>query len=286
MNKIKYQFLLLMLTLTGCFSFAQQIIWPDFVKASGAYIDTIVKNYSDENAFPFDLETITFTAKIPIRVHVIKSINGEAGVVPSNIYTSIDTTNSFFKNIGIQFFIDTINYINDYNYSYIRYNTKRKELLTMHTKSNAINLFLADSIRMDTNRSYGFTYFPDAPDSNYIFLEKGYITGLYLTTMMGHFFGLLSTHDMTGGTELASETNCSTSGDYLCDTYADPNLAGQVNSICNYTGAAVDPNGDYYVPTAANIMSNTLDECKCKFTLLQYRRMYYYYLKYRQYLAY
>jgi len=284
MNKLKLTFISFILAIPlGLF--AQQPL-PDGVTATQSYMNLIKQNYTNENAYPFEINNVDILVNIPIRIHIIKNSKGLAGVASASVDNSVNTANNFFKNIGIHFFIDSVNYINDYNYSFITYNYNKKELLTQFAVANRINLFLADSIQMGTTQCYGFTYFPDVTDSNYIFLNKKYITGNYLTTMLGHFMGLLSTHETLGGAELASEKNCATSGDFICDTYADPDLFEQVDSTCKYNGTKRDNNGKYYVPSVANIMSNSLDNCKCIFTPLQYRRMYYYYLKYRQYLKY
>lgn len=207
-----------------------------------------------------------------------------SGLSNSEIYNYLIPVNGYFNRIGLQFVIDTIDYIGDYNYSYITYNHNRKELITKYAVNNRINLFLVDSIKMGSALSYGFTYFPIVTDSNYIFLNKSYFSGNSLSTMLGHFFGLLSTHETLGGREDVSELNCSKSGDFICDTYADPNLLNLVVDNCKYIGQQRDNAGSYYVPSVANIMSNTDNACKCVFTILQYRRMYYYYKKYRQYL--
>jgi hypothetical protein len=257
---------------------------PDGVLATQSFINIIKANYINENAFLFDLNNIKLFAKIPVRVYIIKNIEGVAGIRITDINNGISSANTFFKNIGIQFTVDSINYINDYNYSFITRDHNRVELLTLFAKPGRINLFLADSIKLGAERSYGFTYFPDEPDSNFIFLDKKYVEGNYLSTMLGHFMGLFSTHETLGGASYASETNCSTSGDFICDTYADPDIFGMVDINCQYTGNAMDPGHKYYVPSVANIMSNSADACKCIFSPLQYRRMYFYFLKYRQYL--
>jgi hypothetical protein len=283
MRKLRFVFLGGFILLIQQISVAQL---PDGVTATTAYVNEIIKNYADENSSSYDVNADNISANIAIRVHVIKNIKGLAGVYSSDIYNSVSNINSYFKTIGIRFFVDSIDYVNDYNYSYITGDKYKTELLTKHAKANRINLFLADSINMNTFRSYGFTYFPIVTDSSDIFLDKTYLSGNSLTTMMGHFMGLLSTHETLGGAELVSEKNCATSGDFLCDTYADPNLYDQIKDTCIYKGTAKDSNGKYYVPSVANIMSNSLSGCKCSFTPLQYRRMYYYYRKYRQYLNY
>jgi hypothetical protein len=257
---------------------------PDGVTATQTFLDEIIRNYKDENSFSFNLNAINNQVNIPIRVHIVKNIEGTAGINQVNITNSVILANGYFKNVGIQFFIDSIIYINDYNYSFITYNNLKKELLTKYSFDNRINLFLVDSIKMGSFKSYGFTYFPDEADSNFIYLDKNYLSGNSLTTMLGHFMGLLSTHEIKGGRELASEKNCAESGDFICDTYADPDLFNMVLDSCKYIGTIRDDNGKYYVPSVANIMSNSPDNCRCIFTPLQYRRIYYYFNKYRQYL--
>lgn len=262
-----------------------QIILPDRVTGTQNYANMIIKNYIAETFQKLPLDTVNITARIPIRLHVIKNNFGGIGVNPYSIYQSINNANTFFKNIGIQFFIDSIKYVNDYNYSFIYPGPNLEELIKLHALSNRLNLFLVDSIKMDNSqRTYGYTYFPDEPEKNYIFLDKKFTEGNYLTTMLGHFMGLLSTHDNSISNELVNGSNCYLSGDFICDTYADPDLFDQVDENCNYLGTSVDRLNKYYVPSVANLMSNAPDKCKCVFTYQQYRRMYFYYLHYRQYL--
>jgi len=258
---------------------------PDGVTATQSFLDEIIKNYREENSLSFDPNTVGTLIKVPVRAHIIMNINGTAGVNVNNLRNSISLANSFFRYAGIQFYIDSIDYVNDYNYSIIKYDNLRKELLNRYSINSRINIFLADSLQFGNNKCYGFTYFPNVPDSNIIYLDKKYITGYSLTTMLGHFMGLLSTHETFGGRELASEKNCSSAGDYICDTYADPGLLNMVIDSCRYIGSMRDDNGRYYVPTVANIMSESPDKCKCILTPLQYRRIYYYFHKYRYYLT-
>jgi hypothetical protein len=283
MKNIRTGFLIVNLVLIHCLASAQL---PDGVSATQSFLNEIIRNYQDENSFSFDLTAINSHVNIPIQVHIVMNIKGSAGVNKSNVYNSIKSVNSYFSEVGIHFFIDSLDFINDYNYSFITYNNLKKELLNKYAIANRINLFLVDSVKMGAIRSYGFTYFPDVPDSNFIYLDKSYLSGNSLTTMLGHFMGLLSTHETAGGRELESEKNCAESGDFICDTFADPDLFNQVIDSCKYIGNMRDDHGKYYVPSVANIMSNSPDKCKCIITPLQYRRIYYYYNKYRQYLTY
>ena len=281
MKNLRNRWQVAMLFFVSCIASAQL---PDGVTATQSFIDTVIVNYTRENSIPFDINTNEPAVTLPLNINIIMNRKGLAGVTQSDIIYSVALANSYFRNAGIQFYIDTIAYVSDYNYSFITYNNLRNELLTSHAISNRINIFYADSIKMGASACYGFTYFPDEPDSNYIFLDKDYASGNSLTTMLGHYMGLLSTHDTTGGRELVNEENCSASGDFICDTYADPDLFNQVIDSCRYIGNMRDETGIYYIPSVANIMSASPDKCRCILTPLQHRRIYYYYHKYRHYI--
>tara|TARA_R110001592_G_scaffold119491_5_gene322650 strand:- start:2429 stop:2758 length:330 start_codon:yes stop_codon:yes gene_type:complete len=90
---------------------------------------------------------------------------------------------------------------------------------------------------------------------------------------MGHYFGL--PHTWAGanapGSELADGSNCTTAGDQICDTPADPFIEGTegedyVDDDCRFIDMQQDANGDYYTPDIGNIMSYYPDRCKCGFS--------------------
>jgi hypothetical protein len=92
-------------------------------------------------------------------------------------------------------------------------------------------------------------------------------TGFNKATLLhefGHSFSLPHTHQ--GGDELVDRTNCTTTGDYFCDTPADPNTIGRVDGNCNYTGNARDANGDPYSPPVSNYMSYAPGFCTNEFS--------------------
>ncbi len=65
--------------------------------------------------------------------------------------------------------------------------------------------------------------------------------------------------------------NCSTNGDYLCDTPAD-NDSG-VNESCIYTGTGLDPCNTIYAPMTNNMMGYGFRPCRNTFTFGQGDRM-------------
>jgi hypothetical protein len=252
--------------------------------APDTFIKIIKANIAEESAMGSDFSSVSLSVNLYISVHVFRDTLGNVVVNKTDLAPVLSTANNFFKIIGIQFSIDTFDIVDDYNYANISRNQNTKELLAKHSNLNKINLYIVDSIKMSQTPCFGYTYFPVSQDSNYIFLCKQYLTGNNLTMLLGHFFGLLSTHESKGGIEFVNEKKCKTSGDFICDTYADPGLKNVVDNNCVYNGTAMDPNGDYYIPSVANIMSDSPGQCKCIITPLQYRRMLYYYKKYRQYL--
>ncbi len=66
--------------------------------------------------------------------------------------------------------------------------------------------------------------------------------------------------------ELVDGSNCSTDGDLICDTPADPNLQNIALSSCTYSGTYTDINGDLYSPDTSNIMSYAKESCINQFS--------------------
>jgi hypothetical protein len=64
-------------------------------------------------------------------------------------------------------------------------------------------------------------------------------------------------------------SNCSSAGDLVCDTPADPVLgSSNVDSgTCLYTGSATDANGDPYAPDPSQLMSYSLKHCRDNFSV-------------------
>ncbi|MDR3287337.1 MAG: zinc-dependent metalloprotease [Prevotellaceae bacterium] len=94
-----------------------------------------------------------------------------------------------------------------------------------------------------------------------------------MTHEFGHCLGLYHTHSGSGCfddancSESINGSNCLTCGDLVCDTPADPCLAGNVNSSCNYIG------GGGYNPNTNNIMSYAPPACLTNLTNGQIARM-------------
>ena len=263
---------------------AQQIPLLNGTLITQAYIDEIEANLTDERLMPFDPENPDLNDVFTIEVFVVRDDLGNLNFEVADLNTAIANLNSQFEPMGISFNTGSIKDVPEYEYSFITNQDSTKELEVKYAHQDKINLFLVDSILLNGFDYYGYTFYPTESNRNFIFLRKDYILQNYLTTLMGCFFGLLFTHEKMGGTEYVSGSNCESAGDYICDTYADPGLFEMVDESCHYVGNARDPEGEFYIPSVANIMSESPDTCKCNFTNEQYRRMKYYLFNLRDYL--
>lgn len=257
---------------------------PNGTVTTQEYINEIESNQIDERLMPFDPENPDLNEILTIEVFIVRDKHGNLNFNSSDLNTSVATLNSFFANIGLEFKTSEIKDVPEYEYNIITHRDSTKEIEVKYAVEDKINLFLVDSINLHGMNCYGYTFLPTEPDRNYIFLRKDHILGNYLITLMGSYFGLLFTHETLGGSEFVSGTNCGSTGDYICDTYADPGLFGLVDEECHYQGIQIDPEGNFYIPSVANIMSESPDSCKCIFTNEQYRRMKYYLFNLRDYL--
>ena len=250
-------------------------------QAGPEYIGLIISNRTLEEQVQVDTLNPQLNVALTIRPFVVKSEDGQSHFIPEALDSGLIKANQYFSNIGIRFYADELQTIPEYEYSAITHRDSTVEMEVKYAIKDYVNLFLVDSIIFDGLPYYGYTFFPDDTIHSAIFLCKPKASGNYLTALLGNFFGLLNTHEFRGGLESVDESNCRDAGDYICDTWADPGLIGSVSDDCLYTGEIVDPNGDYYVPSVANLMSDSNDLCKCIFSMEQYRRMKFYYMNYR-----
>jgi len=177
--------------------------------------------------------------------------------------------NSIYIDAGIEFFLcDGIDYINSdefYNYTI----SQETALTSTNNVNGVINIYFTDSIENDSGGGLcGYAYFPGGPET--ILMANDCATnGSTLSHEMGHFFALSHTHgnsNVAGSTEeLVDGSNCDSTGDFICDTQADPKLDfNTVNLNCQYTGTSQDANAAFYRPNPTNLMSYSRKECNCK----------------------
>jgi hypothetical protein len=256
----------------------------DGTKGTNSYFQLLKKNIAAENSLVFDSSVVGGPNTITLQVHIINDSTGYTLFSLQDFMIGLAEVNFYFAPVGLNFKVGVIDTVKEYPFSFVTSRIDNVELLRKYAKSKTINLFLVDSITIDSGRYYGFTHFPSDTAHNTIYLRKDYNGAKPLITQLGHFFGLLSTFENGAGQEFVNGINCSTAGDLICDTYADGGMLGQVDIFCQYTGKIKDPSGKYYTPSVGNFMTNGPFDCKCMFTNNQLRRMYFYYKHYRSYL--
>lgn len=230
---------------------------------------------------------------IPIRFHVLRRDDGTGGPDITTINQGLVLLNQLYKQAGISFYMcgSAPNYINS-SLWFDMDTSEEDDLVAANYVGNAINVYLLNSITNGGAAVGGYAYFPDpSAITNRVFSLGSRITNNYtLAHELGHYFNLYHTFENNNNTfdpsrkELVIRPgdpqngrtyapNCSTAGDYVCDTPADPyGLSGATTSGCTYTGSARDANNDLFAPDMTNIMSYyTL--CVNKFSAGQYTRM-------------
>jgi hypothetical protein len=205
---------------------------------------------------------------IPVTIHQIRSAEG-GNLIYEEMVRIIERANQEFTDLGLHFYIcGSPRYLDGQpNYTF----NEAEGLNYGQHVSNTINIYLVDGIKAPGGGLLcGLSKFPFQadPDERYIMLDKECaITEVTLVHELGHFYGLLHTHEDRFGRELVNGNNCHFAGDLICDTPADPNLV-LPNSLynCNYIGRRVDINGDLYRPSVQNFMSYAPPYCQQQFS--------------------
>lgn len=213
---------------------------------------------------------------LPIQFHVVRTSAGTGGLTTSQLTTIFNTLNTYYDNADVQFsqcgptnFIDSDTY---YNFT----QSEETALGNANDVTNVVNIYFFNTVTSSSGSSLcGYTRFPPSVDR--IIMKNSCATnGSTIVHEMGHYLSLYHSHGKTNtGTtdELVDGSNCTTKGDNVCDTPADPNLSGKVSSSCLYTGTGTDANGDTYVPNPRNVMSYSRKVCRDFLSPGQYSRV-------------
>lgn len=214
-------------------------------------------------------------AIIPVQFHFGRRDDGTGGLAANEAARLLEELNSSFAPANMQFF--EVNPVNEYNSSeFFDFDSRQEAALTAANNVNgAINIYIIGGrLSSGTSSLCGYAYFP--PSADHLFVATGCAgpSNSTLVHEVGHYFSLFHTHGKTNtGTtdEFVNGSNCTTGGDNVCDTPADPNLSGLVSN-CAYGGQLRDANGDLYMPMVSNFMSYAPGSCRNAFTFGQLER--------------
>ena len=275
----------LSLLLFPLFTFAQhEECGTDMTPQDLQRIDIALKNsVSNKDRKPGD-------STVPIKFHIIRSTGGLGGMDSADAFNELALMNSMYINAGIKFVhCGEINYID--NSSYISFEKGVDETICdLNDLPNIINVYFAQNVYRitggNTVQLCGYAYTSSLTKNRVVMDNDCATNGSTLAHELGHYFSLAHTHSTSGGGELADGSNCTTAGDKLCDTPADPGLSTlNVSSACVYTGTQTDGNSQAYMPNVRNILSYSRKSCRTEFSNGQYQRMQAYFQSYRNYLT-
>ncbi|MEQ9403063.1 MAG: T9SS type A sorting domain-containing protein [Cyclobacteriaceae bacterium] len=227
--------------------------------------------------------------KIAVTAHIVRRADGTGGLTETQLIDAFADMNEYYINAGIEFIIfDEIDYIDSDVYFDFDSNYE-DEMAGPRDVKNTINIYFVNDLVSGSTPLCGYAYFPgnQGHEDRILMALSCTVSGTTLPHELGHYFTLYHTHGRTNtGTtdELVNGSNCTTAGDDLCDTSADPNLSGVVDANCVYTGTARDANGELFRPDPANIMSYSRDACQRLFSPQQYERIRNGFLSSRSYL--
>lgn len=245
-------------------------------EATQANIDYLTKTRALRQSFQLHgNKTVSNIRYVPIKFHIVRQNNGTGGLSSTQLQSVLDSMNAFYINANIQFFeCGGRNYINNStHYNFV--NTNENSFCGAHDVSNVINIYMFNTVSNGSYQLCGYTRFPPSVD-RVIMANSCALNYSTMPHELGHYFTLYHTHGKTNTgttTELVNGSNCATDGDDVCDTPADPNLSGVVNSSCQYTGGLTDANNQPYVPDENNVMSYSLKACRNHLSHLQYVRI-------------
>jgi hypothetical protein len=211
--------------------------------------------------------------KFSMVVHIVRDSLGEPGISEGDITGQVDYLNTLWDTICVSFEVCEFRYIDNFQWDSLEAlgGYRWNEMLTAHEQEQRINIFYVSKI-IEPPETAGFATLGGIGSSGgSICMTKGGGSGT-LAHEMGHFWGLPHTFE-NPGQELANGSNCTTAGDQLCDTPADPYSGPGITYVtdCVFTWMGLDPNGEFYDPDIGNIMSYY--DCTCHFSYQQYQKM-------------
>lgn len=209
---------------------------------------------------------------IPISLHIVRKDDGTGGISLNQFYKGLQDANAKYVGTGLTFHIHDISYIDDSDY-YFNIDTKAEidAMLGESPVANTVNVYCTPNLSDEKGGLCGRGSFTTSSPQG-IALNNGCVgvsdNDSSFPHELGHYFDLLHTHETANGAELVDGSNCTTAGDGLCDTPADPTLdeGTNINSSCVYNGTETDANGDSYSPDTHALMSYAPKLCRDTFS--------------------
>lgn len=220
---------------------------------------------------------------ISLSIHVVLDTADIAQATPTQIQNTVVVMNQKFSPMCVQFKICNYDTVPESIYFTKTSENYLTEMTTKYNIPNTINIYYSASVSglwgsLDGSAGLTTSSNDNIRMKNPLFRDFMLINYSDLTMIsheMGHFFGLYDTFDNPSGVkEFANGKNCTSAGDSICDTEADPATFNATIVNCHLTNPTKDGNGDYYTPPVCNQMSfYPFSGCIKYFTPEQFNRM-------------
>ncbi len=209
-----------------------------------------------------------------ISLHIVKKEDMSGGITDNEITLAKQILNTRYNLANVEFVEESRDTIISNYFSIIESEIKASELFTNFERENSLNIYFVPE-----GNNYGTFSFMSG--------GQGVVVNNFAATHnstlaheIGHYFNLYHTHETKFGIECPSGSNCSESGDLVCDTPADPNLETFVYLILNDCSYDMNHNrqppipedcdNTAYNPQIRNIMSYArVYNCRDYFTNIQ-----------------
>jgi hypothetical protein len=206
---------------------------------------------------------------IPIKPWLIRKTDGTGWLTEAQVMRGLAAANQYFIKAGFQFyFCGSFGYINNDRF----YELHNEDDPLLPTVPGVLNLYYTYRAFLGGGEVGGYTYLPSNINNKIAIIYNHADNERTFVHELGHYFGLIHTFETFYGKELVSGANCTTTGDYVCDTPADPGgQPGYSVSNCVYTGTILDAQGRPYNPLLYNAMGYNF--CGSELTKGQHERM-------------
>lgn len=210
----------------------------------------------------------------------LDSLEQEAMVDEAEILAAVEGLNRYFEPICVSFEVCEFAYSPFYSFDTVYSAAWLEQMDRKFSVRNHINIYFLGRDNGEGTEICGRATRNgiNMPRESYILVERNCLSPLSLARHMGTYFGLFPTNHGDNLEELVNGSNCETTGDFICDTPADPYNKAPLGSLytngeeCLFILEYTDANGEHYQPDLGNIMSPYF-WCHCGFSRQQYLRM-------------
>ncbi|MCA9292530.1 MAG: hypothetical protein KDA20_01810 [Phycisphaerales bacterium] len=214
--------------------------------------------------------------QIPMTFHIVRTSAGTGGISVAQLNQGLADLNDAFIQAGMEFFqAGPLDYINDSNYYFgMTSRAKADALRQVNPAPNTINVYFVPSLFVEQSLC-GLSSFSFDPVQGIIIASPCAGTPSNKSTFaheVGHYFDLFHTHETMFGAECPNGSNCTTAGDLVCDTAADPELNDENVTGCQYN-EILRLCLSFYHPDPTNMMSFGPETCRMTFSAGQAERM-------------